>query len=478
MNYKVSPLWEKFNKSQELYSQESFQTTSDFLFGVGERCQYLKVAAIHTNAWFQRSIQVETPTKSTPDFAVKLAKNTGIELFLQPSGVGILSLSFEVVLPHDEAIPLNDFKRYNYYLAQLQRTKTALIFSLQHPFEKENFKGDRSKILPPPRHDAPFEARLGKQGGRFYMIELCDFLLQDIENFSAVQQQFSIYTVASFDQSVDFSATETRQQMGSFLSGLAQIEEVAHAGHIEGERLDIVNHVMNRKHWAAMSFMGAAHLIAAQGVEFDTARVAIVFRKYFIPYLVGYLQRLILQRLLNDARHLIHKETGHIDDFCQLHAELLDFNVTGLLTEVSSREALNRYYRMGQETFSIDQNTQRVNQAIRSYDANNMSKGLAENIQQISKVQGSVEWFEVLFITGATAELAGHVAKGTCYNSISMVLAPIVACLLSLYILRPWKTAKQSEQRKKSTLIWIIIIFILISLWWIGGFYFAAYYTN
>jgi len=473
-------VWEKVDAVPELYRQEVFSAAQRFLFADEDckDCRYLRLNDNRANAWFGKNINVTIPVKKVENFTVKLAPKMGIELFLSPFGVGVLSIALEVNLP-DKLDSLEEYKLYNYYLSQLRREQTAPIFSLpaipaQHLKENDDKKPEY------------IHERLGKAGEEFRLAELCDYLLQGLDGelgLKSVQQQFSVYTAARFSKDVDFSSPEIRHELGAFLSGLAQIEEVNHAGHIPGEHLDILNSVMNTRHWTGVSFLGAAHLIADQGVEFDNQRLLIISRKYFVPYLAALYQRLILQRLLDNASLYVHtelKEDEEAKNFSKLHSELLDFSVTGLFTEISSREALNRYYYMGQKAFSIEKNTNRVSSAIQNYDVNKVTQGLtnnaagmSENLKQISKVQGSVEWFQVLFIIGATAQLTEYVSVmsgDSWYGDHSMFWAPLVTGVVSLGILRPWKNDPDFKTNKKMIITWGVILSLIFLIWWGGAF--------
>ena len=327
-------VWEVMKKVPELYRQEVFSPAQRFLFADEDcdDCRYLRLNSGRANAWFKNHINVLLPINKKKNFSVKFSPKTGVELFLSPFGVGILSIALEVQLPDASTVDsLDEYKVFNYYLAQMRRKNTAPIFTFAHTLEDLK-KADKERKI---------EERLGHASDKFQLYELCDYLLEGLKGdleLNPMQQQFSVYTVARFSRQVDFSKPEIRHQLGAFLSGMAQIEEVNHAGHIEGETLDIANQIMNTRHWSAVSYLGAAHFIADQGIEFDNQRQIIVMQKYFVPYLSAFYQRLILQRLLDNASLFAHKnlknnkdkevEKKQKDDFCQLHSELLNFSVT------------------------------------------------------------------------------------------------------------------------------------------------------
>ncbi|MGY0578625.1 MAG: hypothetical protein ACW7DR_11420 [Paraglaciecola chathamensis] len=467
-------VWESTSEVPELYHQEMFSSAQRFLFADENisDCRYLRLNDNRANAWFRNKIHISVPRNNIDDFTVTLLPKTGVELFLSPFGVGILSLAFEVNLPDVDTVDnIESYKLYNYYLSQMRKGTEPSLSLPTAPAHLTQPESDNNTI----------GERLGKAGESFRLKELCDYLLQGLEGdlgLNLVQKQFSVYTAAQFSNAIDFSLPDLRKDLGPFLSGLAQVEEVSHAGHIPSENLDIVNHVMNTRHWAAMSFLGVAHLVADQGVEFDNQRLHIVAHKYFAPYLATYFQRLILQRLLNDASQFLHTEMSseeQAQQFSYLHSQLLDFNVTGLFTEISSREALNRYYYMGQSTFAIDKNMSRVSSAIQNYDTNKITKGLTDNVTQISKIQGSVEWFQVLFVIGATTQLTEYIGdlagKDTLYAKYSMLLAPILTGLVALIALRPWDNDPDFKKNKVSIISFGIFLGLAFLIWWGGAFW-------
>jgi hypothetical protein len=69
---------------------------------------------------------------------------------------------------------------------------------------------------------------------------------------------------------------------------------------------------------------------------------------------VAFLQRLALHHGIGEAATVVRASEGQQDEFYQLHADSLDFTVTGHFTGVSSGQALNRFYRMAQQGLGMD----------------------------------------------------------------------------------------------------------------------------
>lgn len=493
-------IWEEISTVPEFYKQEFLQTGQRFLFPNGG---YLRVTEGRANAWFRNKIKVTVPT-SRDDFYIKLAK-FGIELFISPFGVGLLSIGIEVILPDNSTIKsINSYKQYNYALSQFGIQKKVACLSIPLSLNNPNYDQLTSKLALNTDH---ISKKLGVDGSSFSLKQLSDYLVSTPlkeYGFNKIQQQFSIFSVISFDKNVDFSSKQTQKEMASFLSGMAQIEEPNHAGNPPNSKMNIPNQIMNTRHWAAMSFLGTAHLISDQGIDFDKQRRNTIYNKYFIPYLARFYQRLILQKLLDSASMTIYDKMCNeacTTQFCDINTQLLDFTVAGVFTEISSREAVNQYYRMGEKALSINKNIEQVTSAIHNYDANqiiknlnsnihNMSemqksvdknisqmsqmhKSIDKNISQMNKIQGSVEWFQVLFVIGVTAQLTEYIGVMSgpgMFAQLSTFIAPIVTGILALAILRPWTNDPDFKQKKIK--LWSLggIIAFTFCIWWWSAF--------
>lgn len=467
-------VWECVVRPHEFYRQELLATVSAFLFPnpadaacQGRGCRYLRVSENRLNAWFRQGLLITGPNGvSVP---ARLAPGPGIELFLSPDGVGLLSIAFLTAAAQwgEQPFGPDALLRFNYRLSQLSRQGTTPTLALP----------PSPQAPAPPAPDALFMERLGKAGGAFTLAELRDFLLAPAVahgGLKPVQPQFSVYTVVRFGPEADFAQPAVRAQLGRLLSGLAQIEEETHAGALPGEELDVVNRVMNTRHWAAVGCLGVAHLVADQEPPhpFDEQRVAVVRDKYFIPYLTAFLQRLTLHHAIARAAEIVRgPESERVSRFRRLHARMLDFTVTGHFTEVSSREALNRYYRMAQEGLGVDKALAVVSRAIQSHNADQATRDLSDNVRTVSRVQRKVEWLEVFFVSFYATELS-HLIAGYFFShgfgAVSVLFWPVFAGGLALWGLQPWRHASQ-EPKPKRRGVWVTVILLLAVLIWFGA---------
>lgn len=333
-------LWEKASPV-EIYRGEVLDHVQAFLFGRDPAaCRYL---AETTDFWFKfkpgglfaRETDLgregDRPATEVPRrFEVRLGP-PGIELFLSPHGVGVLSIAFEATGSADEWY----VRELDYRLCQI-RPFTAYPFRLPYA----------EAIQTPPPSDAPLEQRLGAPGGIWTLAELSDRLIAPLQALDHrwVQGQCSVYSVTRFGSDVHFTGRDIKG-LRAFLYASAHIEEYHHVGSLK-----ITEALLNPRHWAAVGSLGVAHLVADQDPPhpFDAQRVPVVLFTSFVPYLLSLLQRLTLQRLLDEARRQVVAGTAESGGDTQgprglqalrgLHWQMPALNVNGYFTEISSRE--------------------------------------------------------------------------------------------------------------------------------------------
>ena len=309
-------VWYRYRPApHHYYQRDMLGNVQDFLFDQETGgCRYLKVNDATLNAWFHNWLLVRCPQRE--DFTAQVPGGPGIELFISPYGVGVLSITLLVGAKlltddnHYTRVPLEpgDVQQFNYQVAQMRRaTRPSLLLPHpnNHPFKPPPTGPAAANIPPAPAVDAPFNERLGVLGGVITLDELQTFLLSPLRplGLEAVQHQFTVYTVARFPPEMNFQQEEASHRIGRLLSSLAQVEERQHAGAPE-EDLLIPNALLNSRHWAAVSYLGAAHAVADQTPEPDKAslpfneeRLLVSRDRYFIGYLLALLQRLTLQRV-------------------------------------------------------------------------------------------------------------------------------------------------------------------------------------
>jgi hypothetical protein len=435
-------VWE-CTEPHDLYREEGLDHVVAFLFSTTDTagCRYLKLSGAAGSRWFGHVVAQLPGDVTVP---MRLVPAAGIELFLSSYGVGLLAIA---LAPEREALPIPEAIEFNYRLSQL-RWRNVGAFHLPHPQEDpQRWEGipaaARQEIPPAPAPDAPLAERLGHPGGTFTPGELVEELLRPLAAFELqqVQERLSVYTVARFGAAVDFEHPEVRATYAPLLSALAQVEEASHAG-APSDTLGVMHALLNRRHWAGVSLLGAAHLIADQAPPehpFNDARMSRIFLKYFVPYLASMLQRHALHRIVDEAATLVLAPPQNLAaGLAALRAYLLAFAAGGHFTQVSTREALHRYYRLCQEGLDTPRALTDARQALADLDAQyttarqvrvaedmaqnvaatkdmqermqGLQQNMTDHLHTVAHVQVMVEWIEIFLVSVYAAHLWEMVA--------------------------------------------------------------------
>jgi len=483
--------WEKpaTAKVPLLYQDETLVNVYSFLFGEGGgSCAYFKVPDETANFWFKNGgIFTKLAEPAKPDasgrpasFEVSLA-GPGIELFLSPHGAGVFSVTFTP--------KYNDDPRYlqelNYRLSQV-REFSAYPFRLPHSPQNPN---------QPPAQDALLTERLGQAGGAFTLMEWVGFLLQPLWalNYRPMQQQFSVYSVTRFGATADFTDSNTQAALRPYLAAVAHVEEYHHVGSLE-----MSEQVLNPRHWAAVGSLGAGHLVADQNQpprDFDEQRLAVSLHKYFIPYLLGFMQRIILQGIIEDARNILISRCADEPDqsVCRseslrrLNRHTLMFTVNGWFTEISSREVINQYYALAQRGLRVQDCFQTVQRALLDAEAmdsdrfqNDALEKMGELAEQAADVQTKVEWLEVFFVSYYATALVYYISHDNPlfehnYTIASLIVTPFVSGLIAFFSLNLHKPHshdgqdKTGKHRKKNSSMFLLVLVLAFFAWLVVG---------
>lgn len=418
---------------------------------------YLRFTDSALNWLYHDSVAILSKSCSLP---LKPVWSAGIELFLFDGGIGILSVALQV---DDDSLDVANTLDFNYRLAQSGRKATAQI-RMKHPSDSPESwamvpEADRAKIGQAPPLDAPLNDRLGVRGGSFDLTELCRALVAPVEaySFQLVQPQLSIYTVVRCSAAIDLADHETRNLVGPFLAGLAQVEESNHSG-APCDDLGVPTVILNRRHWSAAGLFGAAHVVADQpsleGGEphpYNQQRVPRVRDKYFLPYLSALAQRLVLQRAVDEASKIsLHRDSANDGRFSDVRGRLMEFAVDGRFSHVTNRYATHRFYRLAREGLAVTDSWVEVERAIAELDARDSARQQAElnrdvhqNLALVAHTQKMIEWIEIFlvsvygahlwFMVGEAFHLHGWpLAGGTIFFAVA-------GALITSLILKPWR---------------------------------------
>ena len=77
----------------------------------------------------------------------------------------------------------------------------------------------------------------------------------EVAHLSPPKPELSVGTVVRLGMEADFARVEVRNELSTFLSGLAQVEESGHIGGMPGVVL-VENCLLNRGHWEAVGLFG------------------------------------------------------------------------------------------------------------------------------------------------------------------------------------------------------------------------------
>ncbi len=460
------PLWE-CAEPHALYRDELLGHVEAFLFD--RECSYLKLSAIAANLWFDDCEMRVGKGASAGRLPVKLIAEPRIELFLSPMGVGILSIALAL---GGSQITRREAANFNYHLSQFRRHPSFL--HKRHPQddpERWNAipSAQRALIPPAPDESQPLEDHLRMSGGRFTLEQLVGKLLAPLEKWGfdarqPLQKELTVFSVARFSSECDFGDDSMRHSLAPFLSGLAQVEEPQHAGAPEGN-LTVADTILNRKHWAAVGQLGAAHLVADQqgedgrSVDFNEQRATIVRDKYFIPYLVAFFQRLVSNRLVDQAGRILAEPRDAERALDSLRSRMLEFAVSGRFIQVSVREAVHRFYLLAQNGLDVPSGWAEVRQAISDLTAHHSARrqeqlalsqreianrqadianSLNVNVEKVAHVQLMLEWIEIFLVSVYAAHLAEMLFPEN--HVMVMLAATLGAVAAACAVLPDWRS--------------------------------------
>jgi len=424
---RTEPVWRR-EDPHDLYTDEVLDHVTRFLFssdqetakkrsvgdgkaeedkplpGKAPGCTYLKMVDVVANRWLRDTRLWDERLPLDRRLPATLVTGVRIELFLSPQGVGVLSLA---LTPGAGRWTPDEAKRFNYQIAQCRRRKVVKL-RRRHPKDDPEWEArippnQRGTIPREPSEKAPLAERLESPGGAFSIQELVEEILRPLHDkgirLTAIQDELAVYTVARLGPQTDLDGEDGRDRVAPLLAALAQVEEPGHAGPAAGS-VGVANVVLNRRHWAAVGQLGAAHLVIDQpsegegtGPAFNEQRLPLVRDKYFIPYLMALLQRLTLHRAIHSASLLGEvSDERAADELAGLRAGLLDFALHGHFTQVSVREALHRFYQTARTGLDVPNAWEEVRRAIADRDAQNAAarqERLAEGQKRIGQAMGS-----------------------------------------------------------------------------------------
>jgi hypothetical protein len=396
------PLWSR-SEPHALYTDEFLDHVVQYLFPNANRpnnsgpeeCVYLRADDPTLEKWFHHA-EVELPSGRT----VKVGKRPSAEMFVTSQGVGLLFITMGV---EQTGLTGEDVAEFNYRLSQFRR-KPITGFVKPHPSDDPQRFGalpreTKEKIKPKPADDAPIHDQLSSPYGRYTLRDLVNCLSREPLsklNFRPVEpRELSVYTVVRLPET-DMADAAVRANLGPLLSALAQIEERSNAG-TDPSDLSVPAMVVNRRHWAAVGVLGASHLVADQTddkgdvAEFNNQRVRIARDKYFISFLVTMLQRMTLNRAVDEAAGIFASPPEvRGERTARLRQDLLRF-VGGQFNQINSRHAHHRYYQLCREGLDVPVTwADDIRGVLGELEADRMAQEQTSQQKQMAELAGEV----------------------------------------------------------------------------------------
>jgi hypothetical protein len=211
-----------------------------------------------------------------------------------------------------------------------------------------------------------------------------------------------------------------------------------------------------------------------------------VREKYFLPYLMAFCQRLAFNRMIRDAQGLarsFHKNLYNksanrdaAEALGKLRFEMMELMVCFNFTEVSSRDALNRFYDLARRGLRISDSLGIAKGAIADFDAANearheheINEKLGKNIETVAAVQTKLEWLEVFFVSFYAAELSKLIAElahfDDYYMALSVPLWAVVAATIAMLTLRPWEHTQSAHTPNRRLYVMFALLFLVAAIW-------------
>ena len=526
--------------ASEYYTEDYYEHANRFLFeGAGQAgCSYWHYTETTAIEWLANCRLTVCDPKAVAEeldlqnlffeehgltqHPVRLANNSGIELFISRAGVGVLSISLEFTEPLTES----DLRTINHELATNQKAVWISKSGFDNPRHRIQpaaaiAPADRSKEADQPNTtQADFVTRLTEPRHAFRFEELVDWLLSPVagaRGFSVRRDPRNfIYSTIHLGKEIDFHDAATCESVRNALSHLAQVHTVSHPGEIERTSQAVS---INSKHIAAVSLAGAAHAVARQTPpegkdqhDYDKTQQLRAHVNYFSGYLLALIQRLVIQQVLNESGELLsarqnvllEQDEATREDkqspidirFADLQRRVMSFCVEGEFVLVSWRRTVQQFHEVSQTVSQIPQGIDAIRRELNDWESARQAETMAQSLvamhqlqakaeQQnetithslhaIENMQNKIEWLEVFIVLVYAIEL-GHVAAVTFgwahswWLGLTLLLFSVLGGLIGYFSLRPFEHAsdktKKGMKRLASLLAIAFVAFLFANCSW------------
>jgi len=477
------PLWQAAVPDDDaLYLREMLEPARALLFDQQPGgCRFLQVNPDALAYAFCRShsatLKVEVPRKSS-EFSISIAPHPGIELWLSPLGFGVLSIAFEV------ECPIVELTTINYQLSQLdEKRRPRLRITSTQRAAPAAAEGSQDLL----------ESRLGRLGADFDLTELIGWVLSPLKLADYrpfLSKQLAVHTAIRMGPGLNFNDPLEREGISHAMSTLSLLEDPQHAG-ISVAEWRLPNALLSGHHWAAVSHHASAHVLTDQGIAFDAQRLEHARDRYFVPFLVCWLQHLFLETsrcatgtifsLMAESDGVSAEVPASSQSFAKLtghYERLLAAEATLFLTEVSSRNRINDFYVLAQQGLRIQKGlsgAHRMLSAVAEYhratEGHRLQHELNEMQAEMKQMQSSAEWVEVLIVAFYSTNLIKFLDSVFDFHTAASKLASLVftgtVWAAALMVLKPFEHAS-SERQKRMLRMFMLIAFALVTYWVVG----------
>lgn len=379
-------------------------------------------------------------------FNVGLEPDTGIELWFSRMGIGVLSFSFCCQPTFD-----NDFQSNERRMADLLTFNHALA------------TGQKAVWL---------RAKENPTSNVFHVHQWARELIEPLVRLQNFRVQFEqrglVHTVLRLPE-VDRQRFGHENQLAQQLSHLANIHPASHPGEVEMGSSRMV--AINSRHTCHVAQSGAAHAtwVGDDNGEYDTKRIIRAHTVYFSGFLLAQLQRLCLQRFLEDS--VVAANESHPSRQASLYQRItagaLRFGVEGDFASVSWRAVCQDYYESVQQACRIQPTRQALRQSLGDFD-----RSIKD--EQAESSESTMQIVEAFIVTIYSVELShilaecfhfGHTPQ-VGWSLIGVAVATFVA--ISVYIAR--RSSHERTLRKILTLFLFTSLIQFVFLWSNGLF--------
>ena len=390
-------------------------------------------------------------------------KTHAAEIFLNPFGCGVVTLTLERLLPPNTS--WGDLLDFVYHISHIRR-RPPLIWREDPTQQLAQITFLPAGMTPTGALNAFTEEGLVVGSGPssalasalqtnapFTMGALFRELIAPISHVVAGEQgQFMVYSVVEFDHTADFS------DPAPFLPPLcvmAQLEEASHPPTVPGQEI-VETLASTTRHLVGASSMGVVHFVARQfprSIDYDEDRAPRLLVKYFASTLAAYFQLVGVNAYQGLSVAILSKPAPDTpkggDEVVSLSREVSHFTASANLALINRREAHNRYYHCLRRACHVEAALLALQRSLRDISlaqkTHNQSRALSaiqeiqDDLRESDSRLGNLELFIILVYSIEMANIFGELTQARHGNSLAVAATGVfVAFFLVLLLVKHW----------------------------------------